>query len=766
MKTKLLLFLVIVSAMGGSLSAQGIIYQLTPPAPNAQVLVCPSPDNGYPCPNPAAIFSNVGLSTSVPQPVTLGSSGFFSFYIAAGTYTIQLLGPGYNSGNRQVVTIGGGGGGGFPVTTAVAINSGGSLTVNTGGSIATAGSGTNAATSAPFSGVTAGTGTAALIVGTGGSVTTSGTGTIMATNGLLFVAALPGTCTPGVTVNVLGSVAINGYNAGQEFWCSATNIWSPVVATFNVGNFTNTQYNSYISSFLPNTCSPLSIINQGGTTYKYTDAITACAIVPTGAGVTNAQTNAIAGLIENDGSGASGQFGWVAGIGIQGSAYCTQAGRCWGGSFGAEDRADGTIAAQKLFGIETDVQINNAGTTGFGQLYSFRGNGQPTADTFPAVAIQLPGGTGSFTSGYECQDGSIAGTVDCVSIGQQLAGATQNSGVLSFYANIGGRQRQYMQLLKASIMSFGGYPIAQINPAGMESWGIALTSTAQLAANQLVKPGAGADSVVVCTTADTTACIGFVQSTESAGQLCLATNNTCPIVAGSGSKVLGILGTGTCAIGNYVIVDTTTNGRIQCVVAQPPTYLGIALSAQAGIGSNVDILSQSTAGPFSCTNVTPVTVNANVTTDQNLMTCSIPANTLNRVGRTMRISLSGVYSTPAASVAIINVKVKLGSLTLATFTTTALGGIQATNDQFNIMGMTNTVQTAGATAAFEPHGNLVIDLGVGNTVADSTFADVNTATVSSVDTTATQTLQITIGFSTASGSNTATQRQLIVETVN
>jgi hypothetical protein len=95
-------------------NGQGTLYQLSPPAPNAQVLVCPSPDNGYPCPAPAAIFSNVGLTTSVPQPVQLGSSGFFSFYIASGTYTIQLLGPGYNSGNRQVVSIGSSSGSGIP----------------------------------------------------------------------------------------------------------------------------------------------------------------------------------------------------------------------------------------------------------------------------------------------------------------------------------------------------------------------------------------------------------------------------------------------------------------------------------------------------------------------------------------------------------------------------------------------------------------------------------------------------------------------------
>lgn len=115
---KILVALILFLAGAKFSEAQGVLYQLSPPAPNAQVTVCPSPDNGYPCPVTAAIFSNVGLTQSIAQPVSLGPSGFFSFYIAAGTYVIQLSGPGYNSANRTVVTIGGGssGGGGLDQT--------------------------------------------------------------------------------------------------------------------------------------------------------------------------------------------------------------------------------------------------------------------------------------------------------------------------------------------------------------------------------------------------------------------------------------------------------------------------------------------------------------------------------------------------------------------------------------------------------------------------------------------------------------------------
>ena len=61
-----------------------------------------------------------------------------------------------------------------------------------------------------------------------------------------------------------------------------------------------------------------------------------------------------------------------------------------------------------------------------------------------------------------------------------------------------------------------------------------------------------------------------------------------------GSLAFGILGTGTCAIGNFVIVDTTTNGRIQCTGSLPTIskIIGKALSAQASVGSTVDVLTK------------------------------------------------------------------------------------------------------------------------------------------------------------------------------
>src|SRR6266478_5249505 len=177
-------------------------------------------------------------------------------------------------------------------------------------------------------------------------------------------------------------------------------------------------------------------------------------------------------------------------------------------------------------------------------------------------------------------------------------------------------------------------------------------------------------------------------------------------------------------------------------------------------------------------NVTPVTVNANVSTDQNLMAATIPANCLSTVNRTVRIWVAGVYSTPAASTSAIRIKVLLCSVsgcasgniaTLINIVSTAIGTLQVTNNAFNLTAW-STTQTLGAASRSEAHGVFSIDLGATTATADSVFNDVNTATIagspSDIDFTAQNFLQVTIAASVASGSNSFTERQLILDSVN
>jgi hypothetical protein len=103
-------------------------------------------------------------------------------------------------------------------------------------------------------------------------------------------------------------------------------------------------------------------------------------------------------------------------------------------------------------------------------------------------------------------------------------------------------------------------------------------------------------------------------------------------------------------------------------------------------------------------------------------------------------------------------------VTLATYGSSANPG-SVTNNQVNSLTFVTT-QGAGASSVQESHGNMVIDLGASPTIADSTFADTNTATTGAIDSTVQLFLQVTGTFGVASASNSMTQRQLVVEVLN
>lgn len=175
-----------------------------------------------------------------------------------------------------------------------------------------------------------------------------------------------------------------------------------------------------------------------------------------------------------------------------------------------------------------------------------------------------------------------------------------------------------------------------------------------------------------------------------------------------------------------------------------------------------------------CSSVTPVNVSTSTTGDQNLMSCSIRAGTLNTTLRILKVRAGILYSTPVASTATVNTKFKLCSvsgcgsgtvITLASFTSSANPG-SVTNNSINSQ-LECTVQTAGASGALEcQFGQMLIDLGASPGLADSVFGTANSSTVGTIDLTAATFLQATIAFSAASASNTASQRQGTVEIAN
>ena len=184
-----------------------------------------------------------------------------------------------------------------------------------------------------------------------------------------------------------------------------------------------------------------------------------------------------------------------------------------------------------------------------------------------------------------------------------------------------------------------------------------------------------------------------------------------------------------------------------------------------------------------------VTVSANVSTDQNLFKWIIP---LALVGnqfvpptvttpailpqqRTFHCFIAGVYTTPAANLSTLEFKAKLCTVSgcatgtvqpLIDITSTANPGT-VTNDPWYLEFWATTGNgDTGSAAQFESHGTLKIDLGAATTGALSEFGDQNTAvTTPSVDTANQLYMQATVAFSSASASNSVTQRQQICEIV-
>lgn len=118
-----------------------------------------------------------------------------------------------------------------------------------------------------------------------------------------------------------------------------------------------------------------------------------------------------------------------------------------------------------------------------------------------------------------------------------------------------------------------------------------MIATASVTAGQILKlDTANTNAVVVCTTTDTGAGIpiGIAGNSASAGQTVYVITIGAII---QGLAFSPILGTGTATVGQFVIVDTTTNGRVKTTsVYTAGTVIGTVIRAQASVGSAVGIL--------------------------------------------------------------------------------------------------------------------------------------------------------------------------------
>lgn len=160
-------------------------------------------------------------------------------------------------------------------------------------------------------------------------------------------------------------------------------------------------------------------------------------------------------------------------------------------------------------------------------------------------------------------------------------------------------------------------------------------------------------------------------------------------------------------------------------------------------------------------NVTPVTANANVTTDQQLMELSLSAGYLNTAAQPFLIHGSGIFSVTLTPT--VTLKFKLctvsgcGSGTVVTLATIASSvTTTASSNQF-IADISCGTKTTGATGNLICHGFGPIDL-TSTSVVSTVFTDANTTNSANIDLTAALFLDTTVAFSTGSASNTMTEQ--------
>lgn len=134
---------------------------------------------------------------------------------------------------------------------------------------------------------------------------------------------------------------------------------------------------------------------------------------------------------------------------------------------------------------------------------------------------------------------------------------------------------------------------------------------------------------------------------------------------------------------------------------------------------------------------------------------TIPANSL-AVGQVIRVKAFGVYSTDTISAGNITLRVKFGSTTLCA--TAALTNVVSLTNQGWTLDALLIVDTTGATGTVEAQGMAFLTTAI-NTAMNAGMT--NTSTVV-VDTTANQTVQISVQWSAASANNSIVLRQLVV----
>lgn len=334
-----------------------------------------------------------------------------------------------------------------------------------------------------------------------------------------------------------------------------------------------------------------------------------------------------------------------------------------------------------------------------------------------AGALLIPQGS---ANGHTAANNIVIEAPAAVTAYEELRPAAAATGLLHM-ANSSSVVTDTISAVSLSADVTGQLPIAAVGSAGLSATSpVAIAST-------------GAITCTTCTTnaSALTANLPVIGAGGQASAVGTRTGNTTQFASWTGATTA------------TRCVDTDASGNLQVTAADCGT----------GGGSSNPAVS----------NITPVTVNANSTGDQQAQELSLSAAYLNTATQPFLFHGSGIFSTTL--VPAVTVKFKLCSVsgcgsgtvvTLATMTTA--NTTSATNNQI-IADMSCATHAIGATGNLICHGILATDL-TASSVLTTTYSDANTAVSSNFDLTAAWFVDTSIAFSTGSASNSFTEQEM------
>lgn len=153
-----------------------------------------------------------------------------------------------------------------------------------------------------------------------------------------------------------------------------------------------------------------------------------------------------------------------------------------------------------------------------------------------------------------------------------------------------------------------------------------------------------------------------------------------------------------------------------------------------------------------------------ITTAQTLLTLAINAGAFSKVGRTILIEGTLIYTTPGTTTPAMSLAVVLGGVTICTITTAGLSATASTNMPVQFQFQFNVV-SAGSAATVECHGYISANISANTpAAAGAQYLDTNVAVSSAINLANAANLVVQISANSAISS--AQLRQATIEVVN